>query len=132
MAERNIPLGFDDRQQFVDAANQIRKSAEADDAVIGVRGSASTGASATTGEAFGTGSDIDFFVVSDTLFQNALAMGAREHNGALRVGATPRYFPALHTAERELSEQLGRKATVRIFSRAGYDFIMAETDLIGG
>ena len=132
MAERNIPLGFEDRQQFVDAVSQIREAAKADDAVIGVRGSASTGASATTGEAFGAGSDIDFFVASDTLFQNALAMDAREHNGALRVGATPLYFPSLHTAEREMSEQLGRKATVRVFSRAGYDLVKTETDIIGG
>ena len=131
MASSDYPLGFDGRAQFLNAVAQIRAAAQAEDVVTGVRGSAATGASATTGATSGDDSDIDFFLVSDTLFAFATAAGAREHNGALRVGATPRFFPSLHQVEIALSEQIGRKVTVRVFNRAGYDLVKAATDIEG-
>lgn len=125
------PLGFTDEEQFTEAARRFRDAAGVGDALVGIRGSASTGQSAQTGDAFGPESDLDFFLVSDTLYQQALVAGARNANGALRVGATQRYFPALNAAEKSLSMELGRKTTVRIFSQAGYDLVKAATDLVG-
>jgi len=63
--------------------------------------------------------------------RQALAAGATDSKGALRVGATQRYFPALTALEKTLSVELGRKTTVRIFSRAGYDLVKSETDIMG-
>ncbi len=117
------PLGFTDEEQFVEAARRFRAAAGVEDAVVGIRGSASTGQSAQTGAAFGPASDLDFFLVSDTLYQQALSAGANNTKGALRVGATQRYFPTLAAVEKSLSAELGRKTTVRIFSRVGYDLV---------
>ena len=125
------PLGFTDEKQFTEATRRFRAAAGAEDAVVGIRGSASTGRSAQTGAAFGPASDLDFFLVSDMLYQQALSAGANNTKGALRVGATQRYFPALAAAEKSLSAELGRKTTIRIFSRAGYDSVRAATDVIG-
>ena len=126
------PLGFTDEEQFAEAARRFRTAAGAGAACVGIRGSASTGQSAQTGAAFGPSSDFDFFLVSDTLYRQALVAGANDANGALRVGATQRYFPALAAVEKTLSAELGRKITVRIFSQAGYDLVKAATDILGG
>jgi hypothetical protein len=126
------PLGFTDEKQFLEAAQRFRVAAGAEDALVGIRGSASPGRSGQTGATFGAASDLDFFLVSDILYQQALAAGAQGANGALRVGATQRYFPALAAVEKSLSSGLGRKTTVRIFSQAGYDLVKAATDIVGG
>lgn len=125
------PLGFTDDEQFTQAARRLRDAAGVEDAQVGIRGSATTGQSAQAGAPFGPASDLDFFLVSDALHSQALAAGANDAKGALRVGATQRYFPALTALEKSLSAELGRKMTVRIFSRAGYDSVKSETDIMG-
>lgn len=88
-----IPLGFESGEQFDSAVAAIRSAAGVDDAVIGVRGSAATGISRSRGVVGPDIGDIDVFVVSDTLYAQGVAAGARGTNGALRVGATQRFFP---------------------------------------
>jgi len=70
---------------------------------------------ASGGGSFGPGSDIDFFIVSDDLVAQGVASGARATNGALRVGATPRYFPQLAKVESALATELGRPVSIRVF-----------------
>ena len=124
-----FPLGFADAAQFAEATRRIREAADDPDAFVGVRGSAATGANAQTGAAFRPESDIDFFIVSDALYSDAQMRGARTAHGTLRVGATLLYFPVLAGLERTLSAELGRVATVRIWSRNGYDLVKQDTDI---
>jgi hypothetical protein len=79
------PLGFTDEKQFLEAAHRFRVAAGAEDALVGIRGSASTGRSGQTGENFGAASDLDFSLVSGILYQQALAAGAQGSNGAFRL-----------------------------------------------
>jgi hypothetical protein len=125
------PRGFHSIEHFRNFVSRFRIAAAVDDAVIGVRGSAATGVSAETGAPFASTSDIDFFVVSDELFGQALAKGAKSVRGALRVGATMRYLPVLHEAELALSRELGRKVTIRVYSQLGYEFVRDARDVIG-
>jgi len=62
--------------------------------------------------AFGPASDVDFFIVSDELHSRGIRLGVRGSAGALLVGATQRFLPDLGEVERQLSERLGRKATI--------------------
>ncbi len=121
--------GFRTAEQFQNAASRIRTATGADDVIVGVRGSAATGVR-HSGGTFGAGSDIDFFVVSDKLYQQALAAGARPSAGALRVSATMRYFPQIHAIEKALSRELGRKVTVRIFSSKGFNRVRTGLEII--
>lgn len=75
--------------------------------------------------------DIDAFIVSDELYQQGIAAGARGRNGALRVGATQRHFPKLAEVEQQLSASLGTKTTVRIFSREGWDRVRTGWEVLG-
>ena len=115
-----IPLGFKNGDEFLRAVGTLREAAGASDALIGVRGSAATGLSRSRGVVGTDIGDIDFFIVSQELYDRAIALGARAANGALRVSATQRYFPRLAAAEKQLSEWLGIKTTVRIFSPEGF------------
>ncbi len=93
-----------------------------------MRGSAATGFR-HGGGAFGPGSDIDFFIVSDELFSRGVAAGARPANGALRVGATQQFFPELSAIEQQLSQELGRKATIRIFRSKGFEQVRTGNEI---
>jgi len=126
-----LPLGFQDEEQFTEILRRIQDAADAEEVLVGIRGSSTTGQNSQTGMIFGLDSDFDFFLVSDVLHHQALRKGANDANGVLRVGATQRYFPALAVIERKISQELGRKTTIRIFSRAGYDRVKAETDILG-
>ena len=50
--------------------------------------------------------------------------GLKAKDGALSVGATMEGFPSLAKIEQQLSTQLGNKATIRIFSKEGYQSIV--------
>ena len=52
--------------------------------------------------------------------KKGVSAGASGSGGALRVSATMRFFPKLHAVEKLLSQELGRKVTIRIFSKAGW------------
>jgi len=129
-AFRRIPRGFETPQQFDRFVDLFKKSPGVDDAVVGVRGSASTGVS-HTGRAFDLSSDIDFFLVSDKALAQGLEAGAKATNGALRVSATQKYFPSLAEAEKLLSNELGRKVTIRIFGKDGFDAVKTGTEIMG-
>ncbi len=87
---------------------------------MGIRGSSVTGISIESKLPFGPESDLDLFIVSDQLHSRAVAMGARPFRGALGVGATLR-FPALASLEQQLTRELGRKSSIRIFSEAAFN-----------
>ncbi len=123
-----VPRGFSSGGQFEGALTRFRSAAAVDDAVIGVRGSAATGVRHGGGP-FGPASDIDFFIVSDELFSRGVAAGARHTGGALRVGDTLRYFPELATVEGQLTQELGRKTTIRVFSRRGFEGIKTGSEI---
>ncbi len=129
-AARRIPLGFSSLEQYQTVVRQFAKAAGADDALIGVRGSAATGVR-FTGGTFGATSDIDFFIVSDQLYEQGARAGAVSRNGALSIGDTKRLFPQLHSVEKSLSASLGRDVTIRIFSQDGYNAIKSATDIYG-
>lgn len=125
----SIPRGFSSYGQYIDALNRFKVETLADDAVIGVRGSAATGMSHDGLRSFGPGSDIDFFVVSDKLVNQAMQLGARVKNGALRVGDTMKYFPQLHIVEKALTNELGRKVSIRIFSSEGFKKVILGSEI---
>jgi len=120
-----LPRGFKSMKQFMDACRRFRGASGVDDAVIGIRGSAVSGRSATTGQSFGPGKDLDFFVISDKLHAQGVAKGAFSKQDALNVGATMD-FPALHQVELDLTAELGRKATIRIVSQEGFENVIAD------
>ncbi|AKP53754.1 hypothetical protein [Cyclobacterium amurskyense] len=113
--------GFSSVKQFEGAVSKIIKATGVDDALVGLRGSSVTGKKFTSGEAFDAASDLDFFVVSDDLFKQAVEQGAKGKGGALRVGETLKFFPDLVEAEKQLTKELGRKSSVRIFSQEGFE-----------
>ncbi len=127
-----IPRGFDDAAQFSSASQRFRAAIGSDDALIGVRGSAATGRSSKTGGPFHAESDIDFFVVSDDLFARALAKGAKPKDGAFRVGATQIYFPEIAAVEQAIGREIGRKATIRIYSSDGWARVRTGMEVIFG
>lgn len=126
-----IPLGFASGEAFDSSVAAIRGAAGVADASIGVRGSAATGISYARGVVGSNIGDIDFFIVSDDLYAQGVAAGARARAGALSVGATARYFPKLAQAERSLTSQLGYKSTVRIFSREGFAKVSNGFEVLG-
>ena len=117
------PLGMTS-DQFEHSLESIKIAAAADDVVVGIRGSSVTGVSFTSGPTTSP-KDYDFFVVSDTLYQQGIAAGAIGKNGALSVGATVRYFPQLTQVEQEISALTGLQTTVRVFSKLGFDRVVA-------
>ncbi len=123
-----VPLGFKEGKQFDDAMSQFKNAIDVDDALIGVRGSSTTGVK-HTGGAFDEASDIDFFVVSDKLYQQGLKQGAHNKDGALSVAATKLFFPKLHSAEKAVGNMTGRKSSIRIYSKKGYETVKASTDI---
>lgn len=123
-----FPLGFKNSQQFDSAIDKFRNAAGVDDATIGVRGSAATGVS-HDGIPFRSSSDIDFFIVSNNLFERAVSAGAPSSNGALRVSATIDYFPELHSVEQLVSRELSRKATVKVYSEDGFNQVRTGTEI---
>ncbi|MBI3324328.1 MAG: VCBS repeat-containing protein [Candidatus Omnitrophica bacterium] len=128
-----IPLGFKSVEQFDDAIAQFHAAAGVEDAGIGVRGSATTGFRYGTTTPFDAQSDIDVFIVSDQLYKQGVRAGAATRNGALPVGMTRRFFPALHRVEKTLAVMLNRpKVSIRIYSRAGYEAVKAATDIYSG
>ena len=50
-------------------------------------------------------------------------MGLKTKDGSLRVSATMK-FPGLANIEKKLTEKLGSKATIRIFSQEGFENIV--------
>jgi len=82
------------------------------------------------GESFDASSDIDFFIVSDKVYSQGIEKGAKGSNGAFKVGATRKYFPEIHEIEKSLSEQLGRKVTVRIFNKEGFETVKAGQEIL--
>jgi hypothetical protein len=126
---KKTPLGMENVGQLDDAFAKFIRAAGVDDAVVGLRGSSATGMSRNRGPV-SVPNDFDFFVVSDELYQQGLAAGARASNGALRVSATMVHFPKLHDVEVALSQALGRKTTLRIFSKDGFDAVRAGTEIL--
>jgi RHS repeat-associated protein len=115
-----IPRGFKNAGQFSNSCQKIRIAGGADDAVVGIRGSSVTGSSYTTGRPFGPQSDLDFFIVSDKVFNKAVSAGAKPNaQGLLKVSETLK-VPALANIERQLTSELGKKASIRIFSEGGF------------
>jgi len=107
IVSRGYPLGFESRDEFEAILERIRTATGVDDAQAGIRGSSVTGRSYKEPERqFGPKSDLDFFVVSDTLYEQAVARGAKPANGLINVRETAR-FPELRRLERQLTTELG-------------------------
>jgi RHS repeat-associated protein len=123
-----VPLGMR-AGQLEFAFEKFSAAARADDAIIGLRGSAVTGISRSRGP-ITTPADYDFFIVSDKLFLQAVEAGAKPANGALRVSATMRYFPEINAAEGAITEMLGAKSTVRIFSTEGFKAVQTGAEIL--
>ncbi len=117
---KSIPFGFKSAGQFNESLVAIKGAVNDDAAIVGMRGSRVSGTSFSTGEAVTSASDFDFFVVSDKLYNEAISMGLKGKDGSLRVSATMK-FPGLAQVEKELTEKLGNKATIRIFSKEGFE-----------
>ncbi len=91
----------------------------------GIKGSAVTGANSRTGKAFHVKSDLDFFIVSDELYEEGVKKGAVNYNGTLHVDETEKYFPALDKYIKEVGQKLGnREASIRIYSEKGYEKVV--------
>lgn len=94
-----------------------------DDVVIGIRSRAATGKKFESGQPFNDRSDLDFFLISDKLYQQAVDKGAFHKNGMGKVGATKIFFPDIHAIDALLSQKLERKVTVRIDSQSGFESV---------
>ena len=133
---QHIPLGFEDAASFNDAIADIRKATGVDDARIGVRGSAATGfaydkkTGLHNGPPFGQHSDIDFFVVSDALYKQGLDKGFDAVAGSLKMSQTRR-FDAMAAVENLLTDRLGHKSTIRIFSEEGFAAVQTGVEIFG-
>ena len=120
-----VPKGFQNTKHFKSICGRIRTAAgRADDVVVGIRGSSVTGQS-HNGVPFDVGrtSDLDMFVVSDDLFDQAVKAGAKVNKqGMIGYWETKR-VPELYKIQGELSKELGRETTIRIYSSQGFEKI---------
>ena len=108
----------------------IKSAAAADDVIVGIRGSSVTGFSRSAESFTSTPKDYDFFIVSNSLYQEGLAAGAKDFAGSLRVSATMKFFPRLTAIENKLSDSFGKKSTIRIFSASGFSKVQNGSEIL--
>jgi len=130
-----FPLGTRSAKEFKSYSDMIFKETQSIlkkdpdlEAFVGVRGSSVTGRRFRGGN-FGPDSDLDFFVVSDKLYQEGLNRGAKGSQGAFYIKVTDKKFGSeLGPVEQRITEGLrthpeagpGRKGSIRIFSQEGF------------
>ncbi len=116
-------VGLKSVDELADIFAGIEKLAEG--SKTGIKGSAVTGVGYKTGKAFNAESDLDFFIVNDKLYEDAVKKGAINYSGTLHVSQTKDFFPALDKYIKEAGKKLGgRKASIRIYSEKGYEKVV--------
>lgn len=143
---KDIPIGFKDKEDFQKAIDSYKKVScvkdfATDTPIIGVRGSSVYGLSPHKGTSFSPKSDIDFFLVSDKLFNEGVKRlkelginkldGTYVRKGYLTEEAIKKAFPEFKTTDKEIGVMIGRKAGIRIMTKEQYESIKTGKEVLG-
>lgn len=144
--KQEFPIGFKDKADFQKAVDTYKdvscvKDFATDNPVIGVRGSSIYGLSPYKGTAFNPKSDIDFFMVSDNLFNEgirrlkAAGIDSNDRNfvrgGYLTQKGIAKAFPEFNSVDEAVSGMIGRKSGIRIMTKEAFEKLQTGKEVIG-
>lgn len=128
-----IARGFENVAQYhkiTGGLQEIARSLDKGDEIIGIRGSSVRGTSFHTGKPFGEGSDIDFFIVSDELIKRFRKYGIEPDQKGKILLDTKDYIENLNKIPEfkkwvEMSsKELGKETSIAIWKNEAFENIV--------